>query len=199
MLTPQAPCVDGFEGPGERQRALSAVSVLTSALEGQHPSPGVIQTLPLLVWAPLSVLRPEPGLPQLLACLGPSPSCSRLLRQCPLSQVFHSLQLVLSWILSGAGSLFLSNFPTNVLACPRCLSVSSGPLSSVFLSAGAILSQACLLWPHPSQSHPQQPPSCSLLPRMCSVSPACPRHVHICLLLSVLNLRTCLSQMLPPF
>ncbi|KAF6101025.1 sodium voltage-gated channel alpha subunit 5 [Phyllostomus discolor] len=32
-LTPQAPCVDGFEGPGERQRALSAVSVLTSALE----------------------------------------------------------------------------------------------------------------------------------------------------------------------
>ncbi|XP_006869203.1 PREDICTED: sodium channel protein type 5 subunit alpha isoform X9 [Chrysochloris asiatica] len=33
MLTPQAPCVDGFEEPGERQRALSAVSVLTSALE----------------------------------------------------------------------------------------------------------------------------------------------------------------------
>ncbi|XP_011353463.1 sodium channel protein type 5 subunit alpha [Pteropus vampyrus] len=33
MLTPQAPCVDGFEGPRERQRALSAVSVLTSALE----------------------------------------------------------------------------------------------------------------------------------------------------------------------
>ncbi|XP_016051656.1 PREDICTED: sodium channel protein type 5 subunit alpha isoform X3 [Miniopterus natalensis] len=33
MLTPQAPGVDGFEGPGERQRALSAVSVLTSALE----------------------------------------------------------------------------------------------------------------------------------------------------------------------
>ncbi|XP_043741508.1 sodium channel protein type 5 subunit alpha isoform X6 [Cervus elaphus] len=32
-LTPQAPCVDGFEEPGERQRALSAVSVLTSALE----------------------------------------------------------------------------------------------------------------------------------------------------------------------
>ncbi|XP_024421447.2 sodium channel protein type 5 subunit alpha isoform X6 [Desmodus rotundus] len=32
-LTPQAPCVDGFEGPGERQRALSAVSILTSALE----------------------------------------------------------------------------------------------------------------------------------------------------------------------
>ncbi|XP_057561794.1 sodium channel protein type 5 subunit alpha isoform X5 [Hippopotamus amphibius kiboko] len=33
MLTPQAPCVDGFEEPGERQRALSAVSVLTSVLE----------------------------------------------------------------------------------------------------------------------------------------------------------------------
>ncbi|KAM5232401.1 sodium channel protein type 5 subunit alpha isoform 3-T3 [Hipposideros larvatus] len=33
MLTPPAPCVDGFEGPGERQRALSTVSVLTSALE----------------------------------------------------------------------------------------------------------------------------------------------------------------------
>ncbi|XP_077721874.1 sodium channel protein type 5 subunit alpha isoform X2 [Canis aureus] len=33
MLTPQAPCVDGFEEPGERQRALSAVSILTSALE----------------------------------------------------------------------------------------------------------------------------------------------------------------------
>ncbi|XP_054549157.1 sodium channel protein type 5 subunit alpha isoform X1 [Talpa occidentalis] len=33
MLTPQAPGVDGFEEPGERQRALSAVSVLTSALE----------------------------------------------------------------------------------------------------------------------------------------------------------------------
>uniref|UniRef100_A0A8D1YLD3 Sodium channel protein n=1 Tax=Sus scrofa TaxID=9823 RepID=A0A8D1YLD3_PIG len=32
-LTPQAPCVDGFEEPGERQRALSAVSVLTSVLE----------------------------------------------------------------------------------------------------------------------------------------------------------------------
>uniref|UniRef100_A0A4W2I5D4 Sodium channel protein n=1 Tax=Bos indicus x Bos taurus TaxID=30522 RepID=A0A4W2I5D4_BOBOX len=32
-LTPQAPCVDSFEEPGERQRALSAVSVLTSALE----------------------------------------------------------------------------------------------------------------------------------------------------------------------
>ncbi|XP_004676361.1 PREDICTED: sodium channel protein type 5 subunit alpha isoform X1 [Condylura cristata] len=32
-LTPQAPGVDGFEEPGERQRALSAVSVLTSALE----------------------------------------------------------------------------------------------------------------------------------------------------------------------
>ncbi|KAM8758240.1 sodium channel protein type 5 subunit alpha isoform 1-T1 [Rhynchonycteris naso] len=32
-LSPQVPCVDGFEGPGERQRALSAVSVLTSALE----------------------------------------------------------------------------------------------------------------------------------------------------------------------
>ncbi|XP_075411700.1 sodium channel protein type 5 subunit alpha isoform X2 [Tenrec ecaudatus] len=33
MLTPQAPGVDGFEEPGERQRALSAVSILTSALE----------------------------------------------------------------------------------------------------------------------------------------------------------------------
>ncbi|XP_057411272.1 sodium channel protein type 5 subunit alpha isoform X1 [Balaenoptera acutorostrata] len=33
MLNPQAPCVDGFEEPGERQRALSAVSVLTSVLE----------------------------------------------------------------------------------------------------------------------------------------------------------------------
>uniref|UniRef100_A0A452TFW8 Sodium channel protein n=1 Tax=Ursus maritimus TaxID=29073 RepID=A0A452TFW8_URSMA len=33
MLNPQAPCMDGFEEPGERQRALSAVSVLTSALE----------------------------------------------------------------------------------------------------------------------------------------------------------------------
>ncbi|XP_049622329.1 sodium channel protein type 5 subunit alpha isoform X8 [Suncus etruscus] len=33
MLTPLAPYLDGFEGPGERQRALSAVSVLTSALE----------------------------------------------------------------------------------------------------------------------------------------------------------------------
>ncbi|XP_047731649.1 sodium channel protein type 5 subunit alpha isoform X1 [Prionailurus viverrinus] len=33
MLNPQAPRADGFEGPGERQRALSAVSVLTSALE----------------------------------------------------------------------------------------------------------------------------------------------------------------------
>ncbi|XP_037703377.1 sodium channel protein type 5 subunit alpha isoform X2 [Choloepus didactylus] len=33
MLTPQAPYADGFEEPGERQRALSAVSVLTSALE----------------------------------------------------------------------------------------------------------------------------------------------------------------------
>lgn len=37
MLTPQAPCADGFEEPGARQRALSAVSVLTSALEGQCP------------------------------------------------------------------------------------------------------------------------------------------------------------------
>ncbi|XP_060020042.1 sodium channel protein type 5 subunit alpha isoform X8 [Lagenorhynchus albirostris] len=33
MLTPQAPCVDGFEEPGERRRTLSAVSVLTSVLE----------------------------------------------------------------------------------------------------------------------------------------------------------------------
>ncbi|XP_006890649.1 PREDICTED: sodium channel protein type 5 subunit alpha isoform X5 [Elephantulus edwardii] len=33
VLTPPVPCVDGFEEPGERQRALSAVSVLTSALE----------------------------------------------------------------------------------------------------------------------------------------------------------------------
>ncbi|XP_008051395.1 sodium channel protein type 5 subunit alpha isoform X4 [Carlito syrichta] len=33
VLTPQVPCVDGFEEPGARQRALSAVSVLTSALE----------------------------------------------------------------------------------------------------------------------------------------------------------------------
>ncbi|XP_044945082.1 sodium channel protein type 5 subunit alpha isoform X3 [Mustela putorius furo] len=33
MLNRQAPCMDGFEEPGERQRALSAVSVLTSALE----------------------------------------------------------------------------------------------------------------------------------------------------------------------
>ncbi|XP_054992141.1 sodium channel protein type 5 subunit alpha isoform X5 [Sorex araneus] len=33
MLTPQIPLMDGFEGPTERQRALSAVSVLTSALE----------------------------------------------------------------------------------------------------------------------------------------------------------------------
>ncbi|XP_072797108.1 sodium channel protein type 5 subunit alpha isoform X1 [Vicugna pacos] len=33
MLTPQAPCVDGFEEPAERQRALSAVSALTSVLE----------------------------------------------------------------------------------------------------------------------------------------------------------------------
>ncbi|XP_054451359.1 sodium channel protein type 5 subunit alpha isoform X1 [Pteronotus mesoamericanus] len=33
MLTPPAPCADGFEAPRERQRALSAVSVLTSALE----------------------------------------------------------------------------------------------------------------------------------------------------------------------
>nr|XP_044992454.1 sodium channel protein type 5 subunit alpha isoform X2 [Jaculus jaculus] len=33
MLTPQVPCADGFEEPGARQRALSAVSVLTSALE----------------------------------------------------------------------------------------------------------------------------------------------------------------------
>uniref|UniRef100_A0A5F5PKS6 Sodium channel protein n=1 Tax=Equus caballus TaxID=9796 RepID=A0A5F5PKS6_HORSE len=33
MLSPQAPCADGFEEPGERQRALSAVSVLTSVLE----------------------------------------------------------------------------------------------------------------------------------------------------------------------
>ncbi|XP_049726729.1 sodium channel protein type 5 subunit alpha isoform X7 [Elephas maximus indicus] len=33
VLTPQAPRVDGFEDPGERQRALSAVSILTSALE----------------------------------------------------------------------------------------------------------------------------------------------------------------------
>ncbi|KAI5166297.1 Sodium Channel Protein Type 5 Subunit Alpha [Manis pentadactyla] len=32
-LTPQVPCMDGFETPAERQRALSAVSVLTSALE----------------------------------------------------------------------------------------------------------------------------------------------------------------------
>ncbi|XP_039093157.1 sodium channel protein type 5 subunit alpha [Hyaena hyaena] len=32
-LSPRAPCADGFEEPGERQRALSAVSVLTSALE----------------------------------------------------------------------------------------------------------------------------------------------------------------------
>lgn len=46
-LTPQAPCVDGFEGPGERQRALSAVSVLTSALEGQHcPPPPPTPVLP---------------------------------------------------------------------------------------------------------------------------------------------------------
>ncbi|XP_022377105.1 sodium channel protein type 5 subunit alpha isoform X7 [Enhydra lutris kenyoni] len=33
MLNRQASCMDGFEEPGERQRALSAVSVLTSALE----------------------------------------------------------------------------------------------------------------------------------------------------------------------
>uniref|UniRef100_A0A2K6EX99 Sodium channel protein n=1 Tax=Propithecus coquereli TaxID=379532 RepID=A0A2K6EX99_PROCO len=33
MPTPQALCVDGFEEPGARQRALSAVSVLTSVLE----------------------------------------------------------------------------------------------------------------------------------------------------------------------
>uniref|UniRef100_A0A5F9CYX5 Sodium channel protein n=1 Tax=Oryctolagus cuniculus TaxID=9986 RepID=A0A5F9CYX5_RABIT len=33
VLSPQAPGVDGFEEPGARQRALSAVSVLTSALE----------------------------------------------------------------------------------------------------------------------------------------------------------------------
>ncbi|KAL2804041.1 sodium channel protein type 5 subunit alpha isoform b [Daubentonia madagascariensis] len=33
MPPPQAPCADGFEEPGARQRALSAVSVLTSALE----------------------------------------------------------------------------------------------------------------------------------------------------------------------
>uniref|UniRef100_A0A8C9A1R5 Sodium channel protein n=1 Tax=Prolemur simus TaxID=1328070 RepID=A0A8C9A1R5_PROSS len=33
MPAPQAPCADGFEEPGARQRALSAVSVLTSALE----------------------------------------------------------------------------------------------------------------------------------------------------------------------
>ncbi|XP_074201324.1 sodium channel protein type 5 subunit alpha isoform X7 [Camelus bactrianus] len=33
MLTPQAPCADGFEEPAERQRALSAVSALTSVLE----------------------------------------------------------------------------------------------------------------------------------------------------------------------
>ncbi|XP_058411425.1 sodium channel protein type 5 subunit alpha isoform X4 [Diceros bicornis minor] len=33
MLSPQAPYADGFEEPGERQRALSAVSVLTSVLE----------------------------------------------------------------------------------------------------------------------------------------------------------------------
>ncbi|XP_069329547.1 sodium channel protein type 5 subunit alpha isoform X1 [Eulemur rufifrons] len=33
MPTPQAPCADGFEEPGARQRALSAVSILTSALE----------------------------------------------------------------------------------------------------------------------------------------------------------------------
>uniref|UniRef100_A0A2K5DJ07 Sodium channel protein n=1 Tax=Aotus nancymaae TaxID=37293 RepID=A0A2K5DJ07_AOTNA len=33
MLTPQAPCVDGFEEPEARQRALSAVSALTSVLE----------------------------------------------------------------------------------------------------------------------------------------------------------------------
>lgn len=57
MLTPQAPCADGFEEPGARQRALSAVSVLTSALEGQCP------TLPSpFHFQPLSVMSaPTPG------------------------------------------------------------------------------------------------------------------------------------------
>ncbi|XP_026952943.1 sodium channel protein type 5 subunit alpha isoform X2 [Sagmatias obliquidens] len=39
MLTPQAPCVDGFEEPGERRRTLSAVSVLTSVLEELESHP----------------------------------------------------------------------------------------------------------------------------------------------------------------
>ena len=59
MLTPQAPCADGFEEPGARQRALSAVSVLTSALEGQCP------TLPLHLSppAPQRHVCPHPRAP----------------------------------------------------------------------------------------------------------------------------------------
>ena len=67
--------MDGFEGPGERQRALSAVSILTSALEGQHrPIPNtlcVVQTFPTSGRG--LVILAKPGFPQLhgLPCTSP--------------------------------------------------------------------------------------------------------------------------------
>lgn len=126
MLTPQAPCADGFEEPGARQRALSAVSVLTSALEGQCP------TLPSrfnLHFSPLSfVSAPSPGpLPQYLS------QASLLL----------AVNVLACSLVSSLVLLLLSQVPPHPSTAPGP-SLPHPPLSQAYLSLSkATLSPAC--------------------------------------------------------
>lgn len=138
-------------------------------------SPGVIQTLPLLVWAPSLLPGPEPGIPQLLVCLEHPPSCSRLLRLRPLSQVFSSFQLVLSWALSGAMSVSfklshkcpgLSQVPISLIwSSNEHFPVYGGPSCPKHACSGLIPASPTLGNPHPTQSEPGTPhlvPSCPI-------------------------------------
>lgn len=150
--------------------------------------PGVIQTLPLLVWAPSLLPGPEPGIPQLLACLGHPPAVPDFSVCVPCPRCFLRFSLFFPGHCQEP-CLFLSNFPTSVLACPRCLSVSSGPPMSISQSKGGhpVPSMPALASSQPVP--PSQPTSDPVstwhplilfppAPYVFTVSPACPRHHH---------------------
>lgn len=143
MLMPQALCVDGFEGPRERQRALSAVSVLTSALEGQHPQ--CHPNTPCF-WSRHPHRCADLSWPSCLARLEHPHSCPKLFSLCPLPSVsFHLFQLVLSWAFLGVMAVFLPNIPAPVPAIPG--SYQSHPILSQASPClpGTFLSYTCLL------------------------------------------------------
>lgn len=160
---PQPLCVDGFEGPRERQRALSAVSVLTSALEGQCP-----QCHPN---APRFWSRHPYHCPDLSRA---SPSCLACLE---LSQTFQSVSPALGVFSFVSACSFLgilrshgcisSKHSRTCPGYPGVLPVSSYPLpsSSVFAWDLPILNMPVLASLQPFPDLPQAIPGILHLPQ----------------------------------